>query len=176
MTNRDAMFKRQLRQFRILTIVGYAILLLIIGGMIIANMALSHVDMSIPVQLPIALVGVVLLLAVAMPFLWVAYDKTRCPHCGNRIEEGYWYWHGIRCNGPTRRYWKLFLGRTLRCPHCQKEVIPAARPESAPYLDATVGGALRAPRNRIQTKAVVGCDCGEPRVSALPCEKESQHD
>lgn len=26
-------------------------------------------------------------LAEACPFIWAAYDKTICPHCGKRIEE-----------------------------------------------------------------------------------------
>jgi len=44
-------------------------------------------------------------------------------------------------------------------PHRSKADGCAARPESAPYHDATVGDGLRPPRHRIQTKTVVGCDC-----------------
>jgi len=159
MTDRESKFRRQLRQFRTLTVVGYAILSLVILGMVVATAKYSGVDLPIPSALPIGLVGLVLVLAVAMPFVYVAYDKTACPYCGKRIEEGHWFWHGIRFNGPTRRYWKLFFGRPLRCPHCDAEVIAAARPESAPYHSgshfepadgkqwATVGGGLRPPRS-----------------------------
>ena len=123
MNSRETTFKRQLRQFRILTVVGYSLLLLIIAGMVVASTLISRTAMPVPPELPIALVGVVLLIGVSYPFLMAAYDRTTCPHCGKRIEEGYYHWHGIRCNGPTRRYWKLFFGRPLRCPHCHKEVI-----------------------------------------------------
>ena len=116
-------FMRQLHQFRVLTIVGYTLVLLILIGMPIAAVKFEQYTMPIPVVLPVGIVGVVLMLVVAFPFIWVAYEKTICPHCGKRIEEGYWLWHGIRCNGPTRRYWQLFFGHPLRCPHCHTEVI-----------------------------------------------------
>ena len=123
MKNCETRFKRQLRHFRILTVVGYSLLLLIIVGMVVASTLISRTSMSMPPELPIALVGFVLLIGVAYPFLLAAYDKTTCPHCGKRIEEGHFYWHGIKCNGPTRRYWKLLFGKPLSCPHCNKEVI-----------------------------------------------------
>lgn len=116
-------FRRQLRQFRILTVIGYGMLLLLVGGAIAAGHVFAEAKLSEPVALPIVLVCLVLHLAVVMPFILVAYDKTICPHCGKRIEEGNWVWHGIRFNGPTRRYWKLFWGRPLKCPHCGREVI-----------------------------------------------------
>lgn len=115
-------FRRQLRQFRILTVVGYGMLLLLVGGAVVAGHVFAEAKLSEPVALPIALVSIVLYLAVVMPFMLVAYDKAICPHCGKRIEDGYWVWHGIRFNGPTSRYWKLFWGRPLKCPHCEKEV------------------------------------------------------
>ena len=127
MNNRDDSFKRNLRQFRILTIVGYLLTWFIIVGMVIAGKTIPQTTMSVPAELPIALVGLVLLLSVAFPFLWAAYDKTICPHCGKRIEDGYFYWHGIKCNGPTRRYWKLFFGKPLQCPHCHKDVCDYGR-------------------------------------------------
>ena len=109
-------FRRQLRQFRILTVVGYVMLLLVVVGMVVAGSALEGMVQSIPVAVPVGLVGLVLVFSVVMPFLLAAYDKTTCPHCGKRIEDGYWVWHGIRFKGPTSRYWKLFL--TLRiCIH-----------------------------------------------------------
>ena len=115
-------FRRQLRQFRILTVVGYVMLLLVVVGMVVAGSALEGMVQSIPVAVPVGLVGLVLVFSVVMPFLLAAYDKTACPHCGKRIEDGYWVWHGIRFNGPTSRYWKLFWGRPLKCPHCEKDV------------------------------------------------------
>ncbi len=123
MNNRETSFKRQLRQFRILTIVGYSLLLFIVVGMVVASELIPRTSMPIPPELPIGLVGIVLMFGVAMPFLLAAYDKTSCPHCGRRIEEGHFHWHGIKCNGPTRRYWKLFFGKSLQCPNCNKEVI-----------------------------------------------------
>ena len=123
MQDRECSFRRQLRQFRILTIVGYVLLLLIFVGMVIAPMVIESEDMSVPDVMPaVGIVGMVLALAVAMPFLWGTYDKTKCPYCGKRIEEGYWISHGIRFNGPTRRYWKLFFGRSVQCPHCHAQV------------------------------------------------------
>ena len=123
MANRISKFNRQLRLFRILTIVGYLMFLLIIVCMAIASAVIPLNYTSIPICLPVLLVGFVLMLVIAMPFIWAAYDKTQCPHCGKRIENGHFYWHGIQCNGPTRRYWKLFFGRPLQCPYCRKEVI-----------------------------------------------------
>lgn len=108
--------------------IGYALLTLIVTGMVVASAMLHQFDAEIPSALPIGLVGLVLIIAVALPFLLAAYDKTVCPHCGKRIEEGFWLWHGIRINGPTRRYWKLFFGRPLRCPQCQAEVIAKESP------------------------------------------------
>ena len=122
MNNHETSFVRNLRQFRILTIVGYSLLLFIIAGMIAASELIPQTAMPIPTALPIALVGLVLIFGAAMPFLLTAYDKTTCPHCGKRIEDGHFYWHGIKCNGPTRRYWKLFFGKPFQCPHCHKEV------------------------------------------------------
>ena len=119
----NSAFRRQLRQFRILTVAGYVLLALDVVGMAIAQRAFPQSVANVPTLLPISLVGIVLALAVAMPFVWAAYDKTACPHCGKRIDEGHFLWHGIRCNGPTRRYWKLFFGKPLRCPHCKAEVI-----------------------------------------------------
>ena len=115
-------FRRQLRRFRILTVIGYVVLLLVVVGMVVAGSALEGMVQSTPVAVPVGLVGLVLVFAVVMPFLLAAYDKTTCPHCGKRIEDGHWVWHGIRFNGPTSRYWKLFWGRPLKCPHCGKEV------------------------------------------------------
>ena len=122
MQNREYLFRRQLRQFRILTIVGYVLLMLIFVGMATALMVIKSEDLSVPVALPVGIVGLVLALAGVMPFLLAAYDKTKCPYCGKHIEEGYWISHGIRFNGPTRRYWKLFLGRPVQCPHCHSQV------------------------------------------------------
>ena len=116
-------FKRQLLQFRILTVVGYALLLLILIGMFVATATFEQSAFPIPTVIPVGIVGFVLMLVLACPFIWAAYEKTVCPHCGKRIEDGYWLWHGIRCNGPTRRYWCLFFGKPLRCPHCQAEVV-----------------------------------------------------
>ena len=82
MNNHETSFKRNLRQFRILTIVGYSLLLFIIIGMVVASELIPRTDMPFPTALPIALVGIVLMLGVAGPFLWAAYDKTTCPHCG----------------------------------------------------------------------------------------------
>ena len=127
MNNHETSFVRNLRQFRILTIVGYSLLLFIIVGMVVASELIPRTDMPFPTALPIALVGIVLMLGVAGPFLWAAYDKTTCPHCGKRIEDGHFYWHGIKCNGPTRRYWKLFFGKPLQCPHCHEEVRDCGR-------------------------------------------------
>ena len=134
MNNHKTSFKRQLHQFRILTIVGYSLLLFIIVGMAVASELIPRTTMPIPTELPIALVGIVLMLAVAMPFILTAYDKTTCPHCGNRIEDGHFYWHGIKCNGPTRRYWKLFFGKPFQCPHCHKEVRDYGRHCSRDHL------------------------------------------
>ena len=125
MNNREAQFSRQLRQFRILTVVGYLMTLLICVGMVVASERIPRTAMPCPIELPIALVGIVLLIGVAWPFLFAAYDKTTCPHCGKRIEDGHFYWHGIKCNGPTRRYWKLFFGKPVQCPHCHAEVTGA---------------------------------------------------
>lgn len=122
MQDREYLFRRQLRQFRTLTIVGYVLLLLIVVGMVIAPMVIESEGLSVPVALPVGIVGMVLAFSVAMPFLLGAYDKTKCPYCGKHIEEGYWISHGIRFNGPTRRYWKLFLGRPVQCPHCHAQV------------------------------------------------------
>ena len=119
---REYLFRRQLRQFRILTIVGYVLLLLIVVGIVIAPMVIESEGLSVPVALPVGIVGMVLAFSVAMPFLLGAYDKTKCPYCGKHIEEGYWISHGIRFNGPTRRYWKLFFGRPVQCPHCHSQV------------------------------------------------------
>ena len=73
---------RQLHQFRILTIVGYTLVLLILIGMPIAAVKFEQYTMPIPVVLPVGIVGVVLMLVVAFPFIWAAYEKTICPHCG----------------------------------------------------------------------------------------------
>lgn len=116
-------FKQQLRLFRILTVVGYTLVLLILIGMPVVAARFEQSALPFPAVVPVGIVGVVLMLVVACPFVWAAYDKTICPHCGKRIEEGYWVWHGVRFNGPTRRYWQLFFGRPLRCPHCHTEVI-----------------------------------------------------
>lgn len=78
-------FKRQLRQFRVLTVVGYALVLLILIGMPVVATRFEQSTLPFPVVVPVALVGIVLMLAVACPFLWAAYDKTICPHCGKRI-------------------------------------------------------------------------------------------
>ena len=122
MIDANSKFQRQLRQFRILTLVGYLMTLLICVGLVVACVVLPQGDNQMPAALPVLLVGFVLMLATAMPFIWAAYDKTTCPHCGRRIEDGHFYWHGIKCNGPTRRYWKLFFGRPVHCPHCHAEV------------------------------------------------------
>ena len=134
MNNPTLQFKRQLRQFRILAIVGYSLLLFIIVGMVVASELIPRTTMPIPTELPIALVGIVLMFAIAMPFIQAAYDKTTCPHCGKRIEDGHFYWHGIKCNGPTRRYWKLFFGKPFQCPHCHKEVRDYGRHRSRDLL------------------------------------------
>ena len=105
-----------------MTVIGYVMLLLVVVGMVVAGPALEGMVQSIPVAVPVGLVGLVLVFSVVMPFLLAAYDKTTCPHCGKRIEDGHWVWHDIRFNGPTKRYWKLFWGRPLKCPHCGKEV------------------------------------------------------
>ena len=131
MNNPTLQFKQQLRQFRILTIVGYSLLLFIIVGMVVASELIPRTTMPIPTELPIALVGIVLMVAVAMSFILAAYDKTTCPHCGKRIEDGHFYWHGIKCNGPTQRYWKLFFGKPLSCPHCHKDVHDYGRPRTS---------------------------------------------
>ena len=135
----DSKFQHQLRQFRILTVVGYLMTLLICVGMVVACVLLPQNDSQMPTALPVLLVGVVLMLATAMSCIWAAYDKTTCPYCGKRIEDGHFYWHGIKCNGPTRRYWKLFFGRPLRCPHCNFEVIGDGR--------ADTPGPPQSPRN-----------------------------
>ena len=127
MIDANSKFRRQLRQFRILTLIGYLMTLIICVGMVVACVAFPQGDSQMPTALPVLLVGFVLMLATAMPCIWVAYDKTTCPHCGRRIEDGHFYWHGIKCNGPTRRYWKLFFGRPLLCPHCHAEVIGNGR-------------------------------------------------
>ncbi len=138
MIDPNSKFQRQLRQFRILTVVGYLMTLIACAGMVVACVVFPQNGSQMPTALAVVLVGFVLMLATAMPCIWAAYDKTTCPHCGKRIEEGHFYWHGIKCNGPTRRYWKLFIGRPVSCPHCHVEVIcdgrartPAA-PESGP--------------------------------------------
>ena len=123
----DSKFQHQLRQFRILTIVGYLLYLIVTFAMVVSIAVLPRGESAMLTVLPVVLVGFVLMLAVAMPFVWAAYDKTICPHCGMRIEDGHFYWHGIKCNGPTRRYWKLFFGKPLRCPHCNAEVIGTGR-------------------------------------------------
>ena len=127
MIDADSKFQRQLRQFRTLTVVGYLMALIICAGMVVACVAFPQSESLMPTALPVLLVGLVLMLAIAMPCIWAAYDKTTCPHCGRRIEDGHFYWHGIKCNGPTRRYWKLFFGSPLLCPHCNAEVIGAGR-------------------------------------------------
>ena len=131
MNNREISFTHQLRQFRILTIVGYSLLLFIIAGMVVASELIPRTSMPIPPELPIGLVGVVLFIGASYPFLLAAYDKTTCPHCGKRIEDGHFYWHGIKCNGPTLRYWKLFFGNSFQCPHCHKEVRAYGRPRTS---------------------------------------------
>ena len=123
MIDANSKFKRQLRQFRILTVVGHLMTLLICVGMVVAGIVFPQNDSQMPTTLPVLPVGFVLMLAIAMPCVWAAYDKTTCPYCGKRIEDGHFYWHGIKFNGPTRRYWKLFWGRPLKCPHCGREVI-----------------------------------------------------
>lgn len=62
-------FMRQLHQFRILTIVGYTLVLLILIGMPIAAVKFEQYTMPIPVVLPVGIVGVVLMLVVAFPFM-----------------------------------------------------------------------------------------------------------
>ena len=137
----DSKFQRQLRQFRILTLIGYLMILLICVGLVVACVVLPQGDNQMPAALPVLLVGFVLMLATAMPCIWAAYDKTTCPHCGRRIEDGHFYWHGIKCNGPTRRYWKLFFGRPMHCPHCHAEVIVdgRARTPTAPESGSNEG-------------------------------------
>ena len=87
-------FRRQLRQFRILTVIGYAVLLLVVVGMVVgvvvAGPALEGMAQSTPVAVPVGLVGLVLVFAVVMPFLLAAYDKTTCPHCGKEVFEPCW--------------------------------------------------------------------------------------
>ena len=75
-------FRRQLWRFRILTVIGYVMLLLVVVGMVVAGPALEGMVQSIPVAVPVGLVGLVLVFSVVMPFLLAAYDKTTCPHCG----------------------------------------------------------------------------------------------
>ena len=99
----EVSFKQQLRQFRILTVVGYTLVLLILIGMSVVTARFEQSTWPFPAVVLVGMVGDVLILAVACPFIWAAYEKTICPYCGKRIEEGYWLWHGIRCNGPTRR-------------------------------------------------------------------------
>lgn len=60
-------FKQQLRRFRILTVVGYALLLLILISMIVATEMLKRCTLSVPVALLVAIVGIVLMLAAAYP-------------------------------------------------------------------------------------------------------------
>ena len=141
MIDTNSKFQRQLRQFRILTLVGYLMTLLICVGLVVACVVLPQGDNQMPTALPVLLVGFVLLLATAMPCIWASYDKTTCPHCGKRIEDGHFYWHGIKCNGPTRRYWKLFFGRPMHCPHCHAEVIVdgRARTPAAPESESNEG-------------------------------------
>ena len=64
-----ALFNRQLRQFRVLTVVGYTLVLLILIGMPIAAVKFEQYTMPIPVVLPVGIVGVVLMLVLACPFL-----------------------------------------------------------------------------------------------------------
>lgn len=132
MNDANSKFQRQLRQFRTLTVVGYLMTLLICVGMVVAGVAFPQNDSQMPTALPVLIVGFVLMLAIAMPCIWAAYDKTTCPHCGKRIEDGHFYWHGIKLNGPTRRYWKLFWGRLVHCPHCNAEVTGVGRART-PY-------------------------------------------
>ena len=157
MNDANSKFQRQLRQFRTLTVVGYLMTLLICVGMVVAGVAFPQNDSQMPTTPAVLIVGFVLMLATAMPCIWAAYDKTTCPHCGKRIEEGQFYWHGIKFNGPTRRYWKLFFGSPLRCPHCHTEVIGGGRART-----------LAAPQSR-SNESTFGNDCGGPGVSALPC-------
>ena len=72
-----ALFNRQLRQFRVLTVVGYTLVLLILIGMPVVAARFEQSTLPFPAVVPVGIVGVVLTLCLSWLALLFGQLTTR---------------------------------------------------------------------------------------------------